>query len=390
MKILFLCYGHFDNGLELFKELINEIDITLVVQIDGDRLVQSIFDIEISDIPLGFHSKGISEYKFVKEIEKYFDIPAQKIYILKYNSLSLRDIKNLKISKNFTNWVKQEGFTHIIYYGSSLTWVQQLPFLKGIKRIYTVHDYLPHSGDKTGSGYQYKFYMKVITSIRTNHFLLLSKKMMDEFVKYYKVSKDRCKYILFGYFDSYRRFQKSNIDEEPYTILFFGRISPYKGIEYLVEATKRASKRIPEIKTIIAGNGKFYFDISKIIEDSHFEIYNQHINNDLLVEFINRCSIVVCPYTDATQSGVVMTAYAFNKPVIATDVGSFREYIINGETGIIVPPRNAEALAEAIKTLIGNRTLVDNMKENISRLKENEFSWEVAANNLINVYREID
>lgn len=390
MKLLFICYGHFDNGLELYKELSKSIDITLVIQVEGGKLVQSVLNVDISDILLGFHEMGTSQFKLTKEIEKIFEIPSNKIYVLKYNSLSLRDIKNFIISKKFTIWVKGEGFTHIHYYGSSLIWVQQLLFLRGIKRIYTVHDYLLHSGEAKGSGYQYKFYMKVITSFRSNRFLLLSKKMMNEFSEYYKVPKDHCKYILFGSFDCYKKFDKNITVEGHYTILYFGRISAYKGIEYLIEATKIVSKEIPQIKTIIAGSGDFYFDISGINKnDPHFEIHNYHISNEQLAEFISSCSVVVCPYNDATQSGVVMTAYAFNKPVIATDVGSFREYIIDGETGLIVPPRNAEALAEAIEKLLNSKTLLNNMKKKIGQTKEKEFSWKEAANNLINFYGAI-
>ncbi len=299
-------------------------------------------------------------------------------------------LKILLFPKKFANWVKKEGFTHIHYYGSSLTWVQQLLFLWGIKRLYTVHDYLPHSGEAKGSGYQYKFYMKIITFIKSNRFLLLSKRMMDEFSEYYNVSKEHCNYILFGHFNFYKHFNKIKTVEEHYLVLYYGRISAYKGIEYLIEAIKIISKKLPQIKTIIAGSGEFYFDISRIDKnDPHFEIHNYYIGNEQLSEFIRRCSVVVCPYTDATQSGVVMTAYAFNKPVIATDVGSFREYIIDGETGLIVPPRNAEAIAEAIEKLLTDKTLFNKMKKRISETKEKEFSWAEAANKLVQIYREV-
>lgn len=389
MKILFLCYGHFDSGLVLFKALCNIINATLVVQVEGDKLIQSSLNIDIKDISLGLHHKKTSEYKLVNEIERLFEIPNQRICVLKYNSLSFRDIKNFVISKKFTYWVKNEGFTHIHYYGSSLTWVQQLLFLKGIKRIYTVHDYVPHSGEVKNSGYQYKFYMRVITFLKSNRFLLLSKKMMDDFSEYYNVPKTNSWFTLFGSFDSYKQFNIIKTNEEHYTILYFGRISIYKGIEYLIEATNLLVKDIPQIKTIIAGGGKFYFDISDIKNNPHFEIYNHYIDNEFLSELINRAAVVICPYTDATQSGVVMTAYAFNKPIIATDVGSFREYIIDGETGLIVPPCNAEALAKAIEKLLNNKTLLNNMKERIEQTKEKEFSWKEAANKLVRIYNEV-
>jgi len=390
LKILFLCYGHFDSGIELFKKLSNIIETTLVVQVEGDELIQSDMNVDIRDIPLGLHHSEIRRFQLIKEIEKLFEIAPVKICVLKYNSLSLRDIKNFVISKKFVTWVKSEGFTHIHYYGSSLTWVQQLLFLHGIKRIYTVHDYMPHSGEvKNGSGYQYKFYMRIITLLKSNRFLLLSKKMMGEFSEYYGVPKGNSWFVLFGSFDSYKKFNIIKFNKESYSIIFFGRISRYKGIEYLIEATKLVRKEIPQIKTIVAGGGEFYFDINDIKNDPHFEIHNYHISNEQLAEFISRCSVVVCPYTDATQSGVVMTAYAFNKPVIATDVGSFREYVLNGETGIIVPPKNSEALAGAIKKLLLDETLRKNMVKNIEEKKETAFSWESSAKKLIQIYNEI-
>jgi len=388
MKILFLCCGHYDSGLELFSKLRKRVNAKLVFQIVGDTLVQSVFNIDVTDIPYGINK--IQGHRLLDEIERLFEIKREDVFILKYNSHSLRDLKNFTISKNFTKWVKKEEFTHINYYGSSLTWVQQLIFLLKIRKYFTIHDYIPHSGDYVGSGYQYKFYMKVITKIKTHRFILLSKKMRDEFIQYYKVNANSCGQIFFGSFEVYRKFLKHEVYEEPFSILFFGRISPYKGIEYLIEATKLLVKKIPELKVIIAGSGEFYFDIAEIKNDEHFEIHNYYISNEKLTEFISRSSVVVCPYTDATQSGVVMTAYAFNKPIIATDVGSFSEYVIDGETGIIVPPKNSEALAEAIQKLIMDKKLLDYMRNQIKKLKEQRFNWEKSAEELTNIYKGLD
>ena len=104
---------------------------------------------------------------------------------------------------------------------------------------------------------------------------------------------------------------------------------------------------------------------------------------------MQRASFVVCPYTDATQSGVVMTAYEFEKPVIASDVGSFREYIFDQETGLIVPPKEPKELARAIEKLFNDEDLIRKMRDNIGIYKKTEFSWEKAAKEIINEIYEI-
>lgn len=389
MKVLFLCYGHYDSGLELYKYLAEKLDVTLAIQIEGGFLRQSVLDIDISDLEIGLHT-DLSNSNIARYIYDLFDINLEKFVIIKYNSLSLRDIKNFKVSLDFANWVKRNNYDIVHYYGSSLTWVQQAIFLRKIKRIYTVHDYIPHTGEiqTKGNGYQYKFYMKVITRNPKNHFVLLSKKMLEEFSHYYNVDPERCDYIHFGPFYSYLKFA-GDVETQQNTILFFGRISAYKGIEYLLEAIELIKKEYSNLKVIIAGSGKFYFDINKYLNDPTYEFYNKYIDNNLLATLLQRCSFVVCPYTDATQSGVVMTAYAFNKPVIATDVGSFREQIMDGITGLLCEPRNTKSLADKIQELLNNKDLMDRMILNIKNLATTKFSWDLSATKLFEFYNKI-
>ena len=65
-------------------------------------------------------------------------------------------------------------------------------------------------------------------------------------------------------------------------------------------------------------------------------------------ELFQRASIVVLPYIEGSQTGIIPIAYSFKKPVIATNVGSISEVVEDGVTGFIVPPRDSHALADAI------------------------------------------
>lgn len=382
LKILFYCYGHFDSGLELYKSLKKYSNCDLLVQLHEDYLIQSSIEADTSDIDCGISEGGGK--KLDKEIEIKFGIELDSISYVKYPTLSLRDFKNLKISRKLCKWINDKKYDVVIYYGSSLVWLQHYIFLrKSIKRVYTIHDYIAHTGENKTGGRQYDFYMKAITLIKSNLFILISEVMRNQFCDYYKVSKKRAEFIKFGIFYSYLNNIRSSEEINERVVLFFGRISKYKGIEYLIEATRNLKSKYINLKTIIAGNGEYYFDVSNILEDETFEIINEHITNEMLSELIQKSDFVVCPYTDATQSGVVMTAYAFNKPVIATRVGSFNEYVIEGKTGYLVPPKNVNKLTETMDAMLQSPFKINEMESFLRNHKEEYFSWDVQAEKLL-------
>ena len=88
------------------------------------------------------------------------------------------------------------------------------------------------------------------------------------------------------------------------------------------------------------------------------------------------------------QSGILNIALAFNKPIIASDVGGISEVIINGETGYLVPPRNPVALAEAIICLLNDNAKRELMSENLRELSS-QLSWDNIALKHINIYTNI-
>jgi glycosyltransferase involved in cell wall biosynthesis len=97
---------------------------------------------------------------------------------------------------------------------------------------------------------------------------------------------------------------------------------------------------------------------------------------------------VVLPYVDATQSGVLMTAHAFDKPAIVTDVGGLPEVVESGVTGFVVPARNETLLASAAVRLLKERELRESMKEKIRQRSGNEFSWERITARIMAIYEK--
>lgn len=168
-------------------------------------------------------------------------------------------------------------------------------------------------------------------------------------------------------------------------VLFLGRISPYKGIEYLLEAMKIVHKSYPDLHLVIAGSGNFYFDINKYATLGYIKIINRFIRDEEIISLIKQSKYIVCPYTDATQSGVVMTAFAFGKPVIATNVGALPEVVVHNKYGFIVKAKDVQSLAEGMLEI--TPSLIDKFSVNINRdYSMGEKSWNVIADKLVKEY----
>ena len=99
--------------------------------------------------------------------------------------------------------------------------------------------------------------------------------------------------------------------------------------------------------------------------------------------------LVVLPYTDGSQSSLISAAAAFKKPAVVTSVGDFADMVEDGRTGLVVPPRNSRALAEAMLKLLNDDELRRSMGENACRkMQGDEYSWDTIAAKTIAIYEE--
>jgi glycosyltransferase involved in cell wall biosynthesis len=251
-------------------------------------------------------------------------------------------------------------------------------------KVYTIHDYIPHSGEEKCR----TIFLNKIFSRLHYQYILHSKLLKERFTQYYKVPSERVHSIYNGPLDIYKVFIASRENEDNNTVLFWGRIAKYKGLRCLLEAANIIKQEVPEIKIVICGKGTLDFKISDL-DRGIFEINNAYLPNDTLVDYIKRSAIIVLPYTDATQSAVLMTAYAFNKPVVASRVGGIPEVIEDGITGILVPPGDAQELARAVVYLLNNPIRRRQMSENIrNKMVGGEFDWDFIVERITEVYKK--
>lgn len=173
------------------------------------------------------------------------------------------------------------------------------------------------------------------------------------------------------------------------TLLFFGRICPYKGLEYLFKAEPLISAKTNGFRIVVAGQGDMSAYLAHAMNPSRWTLLNRYIPNDEVARLFQNASLVVLPYTSATQSGVIPIAYSFGKPVVATNVGSIPEVVENGRTGLLVDPRNEVSLAEAITTLLTNDRLREQMGRNALEYCRRHLSWDAIATSTMEIYEEV-
>jgi glycosyltransferase involved in cell wall biosynthesis len=146
------------------------------------------------------------------------------------------------------------------------------------------------------------------------------------------------------------------------TVLFFGRIFPYKGLRELIRAAPRVIDRVPTARFVVAGDGHELARCRPLMDASaSFDVREGFVTRDERDALFARASVVALPYVRASASGIVPITQLHRRPVVATAVGALPEAVEHGHTGLIVPPGDHEALAAALATLLSDDRLSDAM-----------------------------
>lgn len=383
MKILYIstpAYADCDFPLiKAFQE--KGIDIVYIITIGPFNRRSTLIDIQKPYRRVGIYPA--SEFKELQVFQDYMDM--RNVYISYRNGRNILApstwIENYRLKK----FVKKQKFDVIHtddYYRGFRNWIYKL----GAKIIVSHHDPFPHSGEHFRN--EVKVYSSVIR--KSQGAVLLNKNQLTEFCDFYNISPNDVLINRLGVYDNIRSFVPNTIQQRHHNILFFGRISQYKGIEYLCKAMIKVHNVIPDATLTIAGSGRMYFDIGPYKKLDYIEFRNYFIGLEELACLLSQCDISVCPYTDATQSGVIMTSYSLGKPVIATNVGGLPEMIEDGKTGYLVPPKNSDELATAIIKILKDENARNVMSNYIvSEYYTGSKSWPKIADKYIKYYERI-
>jgi glycosyltransferase involved in cell wall biosynthesis len=194
--------------------------------------------------------------------------------------------------------------------------------------------------------------------------------------------------------------RRLGIAQNDRTILFFGNIAPYKGLEYLIEAFRQLRSVDSTYRLVVAGPIKKGFEtywktlrssIGDCPEEDGIILRTEFVPDEETELYFKAADVLALPYVSIFQSGVLFLGYSFGLPVIAADVGSLRDAIVEGETGLVCRSQDSGDLAATIEAYFSSdlfRTL-DTRRQAIRDYAEATYSWDAVANTTRDVYSRL-
>jgi glycosyltransferase involved in cell wall biosynthesis len=183
------------------------------------------------------------------------------------------------------------------------------------------------------------------------------------------------------------------------TILFFGNIAPYKGLEYLVSAVTNLLERDGSYRLIIVGRPKertdYWQQIRQVIASSilrsHVTQVIKYVPDEVTELYFKAADVLVLPYTHVSQSGVLFLGYSFGLPVIAANVGNLKEEIIEGKTGLVFNPRDSLDLARKIEQYFNSELFrsLESERRQIRRYANERYSWSTVGEITAAIYSKL-
>jgi len=307
------------------------------------------------------------------------------VRLVSFPSVRLRQItRQARIIRHIIAEIGKFQPDVVHYQGVHLWFDLALPLLKSYPLVFTVHDFRPHPGDQPLQ--QTPFSIEMFARRRAAQLIVHNQHTRQLLAPCLVNGPARISVIPHIQIGS--ELASSSCQEEDHLVLFFGRIWAYKGLDYLIQAEPFITARVPDARILIAGEGEDFSRYRRMmIHPETFVVDNGFVSEARAAEYFHRASVVVLPYIEASQSGVIPLAYSAGKPVVATTVGGLPEMVEHGRTGYLVPPRDPSALAEAVVRLLLDPQLRRRMGANGKRKIETECSPEVVARNTMEVYR---
>lgn len=384
MRVIIYAFAHHDNVLSYADPLARytDMDVTVVLINHGPQFATSAFVKELSGIPYGLKTQNVIRDVFPPELQDHFH-PRLNLWLLRLTS---RKITPLNLLRNYWHLIQlarktRKRFDVFHFNGVGIYSLFLSRIMRYARKILTIHDYVSHSGE--GNAMISKANRVLVKNFR--HFIQHYDFLSSEFARYFQVNESNVHTVRSGTFGHFRQFPATPSPYKDY-ILFFGRISPYKGLRYLVEAFIQYCRDYEDLDLVIAGGGDVSDIISLVAEEPRIHLVNTRPSISELAGLVEGCKCAVCTYTDVSHSGVVLHAYTYGKPVIANNIGGLHEVVIDGKTGVLIEDLSKESIVQGI---VAMKSLLERepVGLNIAELNTNGvLSWEKIAREYQRVY----
>jgi phosphatidylinositol alpha-mannosyltransferase len=177
------------------------------------------------------------------------------------------------------------------------------------------------------------------------------------------------------------------------TVLFVGRLEKRKGLRFLLRAWPRVLERQPDARLVVVGRGRPFESYKRFAarqgwspSDVAFEGY---VAAEDLPRYYQSCDVFCAPNTGQESFGIVLLeAMAAGAPIVASDIPGYRDVVADGEQGLLVEPKNSDAIADAVCRLLANPELRATMRR-AGQATARDYDWPRVAGQVLDYYAEV-
>lgn len=267
-----------------------------------------------------------------------------------------RSLGNLGLLHRMSRAIRSRQADIVHFLGDGVTWLSVMPRLVGNRPVtITVHDARTHPGDTQSllmpAGLVDLFHRHATRLIVHGESV---RKLVATRAKRPIDDIDIVPHAALMRYPAIARRQNLSrrSPDGKVRLLFFGRVMAYKGLRHLLDAMDLLAPDHPEIELVIAGQGPGYLDVEERLDAPFIRLHRRFVPDEEATQLFLDADLVVLPYIEASQSGILAMAAAFGCPVLVTDVGELGETARATDMGLIVPPADSQALAGAIRRFL--------------------------------------
>ncbi len=331
---------------------------------------------------------GVPRRQYAK-LAEWFD-PAVDLRLLDWPRH--RSPANLLLLASLVRLVRRErpGVIHLL--SNNTLWLNLLARARGgIPLVTTVHDVTVHPGDAETA--RLPGWATTAMARQSQHIVVHGESLKRQAEARFGKPPERVHVLPHPTITRYARLARREGLRAPpdraFRVLFFGRVYAYKGLELLVRA-EALVRSVPELRIVIAGRGDDAWTFrDRMGEPRRYDVRHRYIPDLEVAQLFTEADVVVLPYAEASQSGVLHVAAAFGKPVIASGVGELGRTVGRYGLGPVVPPGDADALAREIERLAADAALRDRFGARARAWAEGECAPAAVGEAAAQLYRRV-
>lgn len=388
MRIVYYTHpAFFEPALCLVRELSRHVEIHLLLELSPGAWQSAGFDLSSRPLPTGLiPADDVLKDAVPSGVRAYWQ-SAASFHLVVHPSRRSLHVSSWNVSRRVLRFTAECGadVLHVEDVDVSPRLALALPALRRPPVLITVHDPKPHSGERNWR----KRLARRLAYPKASRFLLYSAAFREDFAARYRLPPASIQVACLGVYNILREWPSLPTERSAPTVLFFGRSSPYKGLDVFYEAARLVAERIPGVRFVVAGRpvpGYTPPSSPSLGASGAIDVIDRYLSNTEAATLFRSTSVVVCPYRDATQSGVVLTAFAFDVPVVASAVGGLPEYVIPERTGLLVPVGDPRAVADAVCRILLDTGFAAQLRSGIAMAAEGALSWRDTADALMRTY----